>query len=482
MHVVRGKTANGFSSNTQSYTVHGISAAFTLEEQEKAADRLVRQVIRRSDEILRSELLSQEKNRLPDHLEKFRLEFEEMEKKKQSVKLPVILQVSPRSRKKISLLPPPNETEKLKLEEIEKYSRRIQPVSIYSKLETKTLMASEFDDTDVSNFYKNIDKLKARPHLPKTGSAAIENSSTKYFENIAFHVERKAYQIRKIDELLVGDKPTDKAPSSLSSNYKLNKTWNGKQDLNISNKRMIENESLSQTTSSFNSSILPIVHEKVAASKKAYETYKVEKLRAAEKSSKEAEQEFLNDFTIKVFDEMGVDLNKDYNRMRKYKNCIKTIMLYTYKTRIAAGFAWWCIQTKKAILALQHSAATKINQAMFAGMYRINKQEKKRLLREQLEAELERRRLRALLLNKNATVITLCIRIYVRRRMALKRKAKLKVAVMLQKRYRGWRARNFFTTIFMRFNVCTKSSTRIQTAYRRRLAMRLVFFIVILFI
>mmetsp|Transcript_19751 Transcript_19751/g.27140 ORF Transcript_19751/g.27140 Transcript_19751/m.27140 type:complete len:2215 (+) Transcript_19751:40-6684(+) len=476
MHA-RGKTANGFSTSTQSYAFQGISTAFTLEEQEKAADRLVRQVIRRTDEILRSEMLNQEKNRLPDHLEKFRLEFEEMEKKKQSVKLPVILQVSPRSRKKISLLPPPNETEKQKLEEIEKYSRRIQPVSIYSKLETKTLMASEFDDSDVSNFYKNIDKLKARPHLPKNGgSAAIENSSTKYFENIASHVERKAYQIKKIDELLIGDKPIDSIQSPLSTKSKLNKTWNGKNDVSINNKRMIENDLLSQTSLSLKSlaSIPPIVHEKIVASKTSYEAFKVEKLKVAEKLSKESEREFLNDFTVKVYDEMGVDLNKDYNRMRKYKNCIKTIMLHTYQARIAAGFAWWCIQTKKAIVALQHRAATKINQAMFAGMYRINKQEKKRLLREQLEAELERRRLRALLLNTKATIITLCVRRYVNRKMAAKRRAKLKVAVILQKRFRGWRARHFFITIFNRFNLCTKSATKIQTAYRRRLAMRLL--------
>ena len=149
-------------------------------------------------------------------------------------------------------------------------------------------------------------------------------------------------------------------------------------------------------------------------------------------------------------------------------------MVHFYKSRTAAAFAWWVAQTKRCNIALQHRAATKINQAMFSALFRKNDAEKKKLRREQFEAEMERRRVRNALLSRMANKIKLCIWKYVYRKLQAHRAAKNKVAILLQKRFRGWRARAYFDKILSRYNLCYHSATVIQTAFRRSLAIRQV--------
>ena len=473
----------------QPYFYHNISSDFNLKEQEIAAEKLVRQVIRKTDEILKSERkLDQEKNRLPDHLEKFRHDFEELEKRKQTVKLPIISQISPRSKKKISLLPPPNEIEKHRLDEIEKISKHIKPKVIYNQLETKTIMASEQDDADVTNFYNSIDKLRSRPHLPKPGVVSVEKSSTKFYDSIASNIERKTFQTRKIEELLNEKKVDSTRPStssmSLSSSSSLevfagmthshSSNLIGKVEPSQLKKNSVPRDLFSQTIDVN----LSLPAKNILSPSMKYEvlTQQKQKLNELTDTTKiqAQEKEYLNKFSVKVYEEIGVDLNKEYNRMRRFKNCIKIIMVHFYKSRTAAAFAWWVAQTKRCNIALQHRAATKINQALFSAMFRKNDAEKKKLRREQFEAEMERRRVRNALLSRMANKIKLCIWKYVYRKLQAHRAAKNQVAILLQKRFRGWRARAYFDKILSRYNLCNHSATVIQTAFRRSLAIRQV--------
>lgn len=484
----RGKLSTN-DETEQPYFYHNISSDFNLKEQEIAAEKLVRQVIRKTDEILKSERkIDQETNRLPDHLEKFKRDFEELEKRKQTVKLPIISQISPRSKKKISLLPPPNENEKHRLDEIEKLAKYIKPKVIYNQLETKTLMASEQDDADVSKFYNSIDKLRSRPQLPKPGAVSVEKSSTRYYDRIASNIERKAFQTRKIEELLNEKKVDSARPSSSSvvlsssSPPKIIPGITHSHSSNLIGKA--EASQLKKPRDLFSQTIgvdlsLPVVKDKnILSPSMKYEVLTQQKLKLNELTDttkiQEQEKEYLNQFSVKVYEEIGVDLNKEYNRIRRFKNCIKIIMVHYYKSRTSAAFAWWVHQTKRCNIALQHRAATKINQAMFSAMFRKNDAEKKKLRREQFEAEMERRRVRNALRSRMANKIKLCIWKYVYRKLKARKAAKNKVAILLQKRYRGWRARAYFNKTLSRYNLCNHSATVIQTAFRRSLAIRLV--------
>jgi hypothetical protein len=486
----KGKLQTHYDESEQPYFYHNISSDFTLKEQEIAAEKLVRQVIRKTDDILKSErLLDQEKNRLPDHLEKFKRDFEELEKRKQTVKLPIISQISPRSKKKISLLPPPNENEKQRLEEIGKLAKHIKPKVIYNQLETKTFMESELDDSDVSNFYSSIDKLRSRPQLPKPGAVSLEKSSTKYYDNIASNIARKTFQTKKIEELLNEKKVENIRPStssiSLSSSppppgitHSHSSNLIGKVESSHPKNKISEPRELLSQTIDVNIS-LPVLKDKnIFSPSMKYDVLLQQKQKLSDLTdptkTQEQEKEYLNKFSVKVYEEIGVDLNKEYNRMRRYKNCIKIIMVHFYKSRTADAFAWWVNQTKRCNIALQHRAATKINQAMFAAMYRKNNTERKKLRKEQFEAEMERRRIRNALLSRMANRIKLCIWKFVDRKLKAHKAAKTKVAVLLQKRFRGWKARAYFNKIYSRFNLCNHSATIIQTAFRRSLAIRLV--------
>lgn len=481
----RVRTSNGsrdMDRKGDPYFFYDISSDFSLKDQEKAAELLVRQVIRKSEQILKSERLVDAENRLPDHLEKFKRDFEEMEKRKQTVKLPIISTISPRSKKKISLLPPPNDVEKQKLDEIESFSKYIKPKTVYNKLDTKTLMASEKDDNDVTNFYNKVDNLKSRLQLPKAGTVKADSSATKYFDSIAANVERKAFQKRKIEELL-SEKKVDNisapSPSNQSLNQSLSSTWTGGTPMG-KNKLDSLDDARSQTAS-LSSPISTSMDKKKLSPTVDFESLNAQKQKFNEitdiNKKKEKEKEFLNNFTVRVYDEMGVDLNKEYNRVRRFKNCIKTIMVHFYKNRTAAAFAWWVQQTKKANIALQHSAATRINKAMLSAMYRINQAEKRRLRKEQFEAEMERRRKRALLLYTAANVIKRNIWKYVFRKLKAQKKAKLKVAIVLQNHYRGWKARVIFVARLRLEKLKQRSAILIQTAYRRSHAIRLVIII-----
>ncbi|KAJ1425251.1 hypothetical protein B484DRAFT_451176 [Ochromonadaceae sp. CCMP2298] len=108
-----------------------MSNSHSLAEEERLADSLVREALLKSRAFQ-----AEHETRLPAHLEKFRLEFEEAEKKKLNP-IPLISTLTPRTRRELKLLPKPNAYVEQKVQQLEELSRATDSRSLYSNLATK---------------------------------------------------------------------------------------------------------------------------------------------------------------------------------------------------------------------------------------------------------------------------------------------------------------------------------------------------------
>jgi hypothetical protein len=103
----------------------------SLTHQEKAAAKLIDDISR-----LKSAESSSFKYELPEYLEKFKREYEAITKK--TLDIPIMNLLSPRTRKKISQLPAPNDEEKTLIEKKHKQIGKLDPTVIYDMLSTTT--------------------------------------------------------------------------------------------------------------------------------------------------------------------------------------------------------------------------------------------------------------------------------------------------------------------------------------------------------
>ncbi len=186
----------------KSIPIKSITTPMTLFEQEQMADQLIREINKKSQN-------STNEYALPDHLEKFRLEYENASKK--AIKLPTIIsQLSPRSRKKIASLPAPNKVERQQIKKIE--SMEIHSGYIYQNLNKQLdINGNVLDPVDMA-----VDTGALRTNLPLPSRDApleVDRSSTEFYEAIEQSVRRKNEQAKKISSMFdhhpsAGAKPT----------------------------------------------------------------------------------------------------------------------------------------------------------------------------------------------------------------------------------------------------------------------------------
>lgn len=103
-----------------SFNIKEIMTPLTLFEQEQIAQQLVQRIIANEQRVAQSQ-------QLPQHLEEVRQTFDS--KTKVNVKLPVLSQLSPRTKRKIASLPKPNDHE---LQEVRKLERMTKETGVSS--------------------------------------------------------------------------------------------------------------------------------------------------------------------------------------------------------------------------------------------------------------------------------------------------------------------------------------------------------------
>jgi hypothetical protein len=196
--------------------------------------------------------------------------------------------------------------------------------------------------------------------------------------------------------------------------------------------------------------------------------------RITAKLQQKSEQEYLNLFSVKVLDECGLDLNKEFNKIRNYTIYLMQLSYHFYIQRMRAGFTHFHAQFSKVKAARIAHATKIIYRSVKLGIYMMTTNERKRRKVAQDRAEA------LLLLEIDAKRRKMAVRIF--RAMFLYKQMKRirrlvrfrKAATVIQKRARGIRGRRIAREWKELKAKLTRSALCLQCAYRCHLARRKV--------
>ena len=146
---------------------------------------------------------------LPDHLVRFKEELENMQAKR--LDLPLINQLSPRTKKKISLLPAPSKLEKEQIEQFLDSSKNVPMTTVYDTLmksqDKARKVAQKFqvpEDWEVKARIVHEQKLEAGREKRIVGREKLiplDVTATAYYDNLAVTREKAAKKHDKFVEL-----------------------------------------------------------------------------------------------------------------------------------------------------------------------------------------------------------------------------------------------------------------------------------------
>lgn len=182
--------------------------------EETAAKLLLRQALREANKFK-----SQHDYTLPAHLENFRIEYEVAEKK--NFRIPPMSQLSPRLKKKLSLIPSPTAFEEMKIKKIEEYAAKYDKNKLYNSLARNNCNEDlQFDDSLVNMasghvlIPNNIDV-----------SSQIATNSINYFEAMEKAQKHQVEQDERLNKMFGSNFSTARNSSAAlsSSNIQLPK-------------------------------------------------------------------------------------------------------------------------------------------------------------------------------------------------------------------------------------------------------------------
>ena len=196
----------------EQFSISGVSHNLSLEEQEQVANKLVDEVLRRAAAgNVKTPISSRHNKRsdLPDHLEKFRIEYERLNgprgrpssnsssssSSSSGIQLPLIRTMSPRTAKKASLLPDPTEIEQAKIDDLERLSKSMGASSFYKRKPPSSaapIYSNTLSQMEIQNFYQGLEKKHVL--VSNKVKADIGKNSTQLFENGAKYKTRKKDQ------------------------------------------------------------------------------------------------------------------------------------------------------------------------------------------------------------------------------------------------------------------------------------------------
>lgn len=170
----------------KSFTLRSVSSKLTLEEEERAANSLVREALHKSKQYQKEHNYV-----LPDHLEQFRLEYEKAEKKK--VSIPLMSQLTPRTKRELSTMPRPTYFEEQKANKLVELSRKTDKETLYN-----SLIPAESHEA-VPRYSELVKSTMVM--IPNNISKEVDRASTNYFETMEYAKTRKQEQDAKLARL-----------------------------------------------------------------------------------------------------------------------------------------------------------------------------------------------------------------------------------------------------------------------------------------
>lgn len=550
-----------------------LSSSISLEQEELVAASLVREALRRSEAYAQAH-----DYKLPDHLEQFRLEYENVEKKKNSMPMPEIRQLSPRTRKHISLLPKPTEYEEKKIKQIEEWVNKVDTAAAYSKL--PRLPLSSLVEIPNPLPIPAIGKIVSKDLFRSSGGSdvllPVDNQSTHYYVTMEHARKYEKEKLEKLDRLFnrlddgsvrstkgskkrsLGDSkdvrrinaklpalivndnsalkdfveakrahsPQERLLSTadysvdtaiiMSSSVKADiiKTDKGfpnpkksrkpplslDSEVTVSTSNAFEGSTSPATIGSFKSSHSMIrdlstdsgnnqgevdivgEYEPILKSTQALTSTLNDKyvkqldqlLNSKKKASDQSEKEFLNLFSERVLDEIGLDLNKEYNRVRHFKLNLMKLSYNFYIHRLKSAFAQFTRQSVKLKSMILNRAASIICRALRRVNIVLNEHRRIKMLKEQARQEAIRLERRLNVEQYSSKVITRAIFLYTRRKKFCREWRIRRSCTKIQARIRGFLTRKAVHVLRSKILIFIRNAITIQCAYRCRLARRKV--------
>jgi hypothetical protein len=548
-----------------------LSSSISLEQEELVAASLVREALRRSEAYAQAH-----DYKLPDHLEQFRLEYENVEKKRNSVPMPEIRQLSPRTRKHISLLPKPTEYEEKKIKQIEEWVNKVDTAAAYSKL-PRLPLSSMIDISGPLLPTPAIGKMVSKDLLRSSGGSdvlPVDNQSTHYYVTMEHARKYEKEKLEKLDRLfnklddgsvrskgskkrsldskdvrrinaklpalIVNDNsalrdfveakrahsPQDRLVSIadysadtaiiMSSSVKTdtiktdkgfpNKGKSRKPPLNLDSEITVsasiatEGSASPVAVGSFKSfrsmvcdlssdsrnnqgevdivreyePILKSTQALTSALNDKYVTQLEQLLNLKKRAGDQSEKEFLNLFSERVLDEIGLDLNKEYNKVRHFKLNLMKLSYNFYIHRLKNGFAQFIRQSAKLKSMILNRAASIICRALRRFNIVLNEHRRMTMLKEQARQEAIRLERRLNVEQYSSKVITRAIFLYTRRKKFRREWRIRRSCIKIQARMRGFLTRKAVHVLRSKRLIFIRNAIIIQSAYRCRLARRKV--------
>lgn len=433
-------------------------------------------------------------NELPKYLKQFKNDL--INAKNTLVQLPVLGILSPGHKKQASYLPPPDEVEQMKLIEYEKKVKNIDKNELYKSLGQEI-------DTNIYYGNKIIDDSQYhhdRDHPSHTNKLAIMDPySQRYYNSTARYLKRQ--DDRKIKEnSYISKYATDGNIEKNCTKNKLKRSQTAKRvapnpilspirNISTAPARTPNSSVLLKTELPNHFSFADLFHQiettdpvlkNSQEQSKALNLNNVDlNLHSNDVSVPEVFKNFennasLNNVIDSAYDDLGIDLNPLYNKKRYFGKSFMLLLYYYNFFRQKQGFIFLYEQAKKVTANRERNSCILLVRVGRGMLGRLKCKAIRDILKRQAAVNADYQRQLALYYDKNASIITRAIFIYVKAKIMERLLRQKRSVICIQKIARGHLIRNKFALEFEMKTKQRKFSITIQKAYRLRLAKRRV--------
>ena len=191
-------------------------------------------------------------------------------------------------------------------------------------------------------------------------------------------------------------------------------------------------------------------------------------------ASSKNNKKFLDSLKSNLYDQLGLDVDKNFTKRRLYSKGFRTLVYFTYNFKIKEAFTWYSAQVKREIIRRRTWASlilTRVGRGMNART-RVRNIRTAIRLRKEAEALKRKKAREAIIIGSH--VITRFIRRAGKRLRDSKDSFTMQSRIDIQKITRGFIARRRCKHLAEIRRIRNKAATIIQCCYRQRLARRRV--------
>ncbi|RYH02956.1 hypothetical protein EON65_47445, partial [archaeon] len=183
-------SSSGRRNFLKQFTIQEITTPLTLSQQEQLADQLIHHIKHASED------------KLPDYLEEFKRIYEGPNHL--DVHLPVLSQLTPRTKRKLAVQPKPTDYEMQKVRAIERSTKgKVQ--DLYASLSSKMPLKSQIELKE--DYIEVLNPSEITSIIPNTTSMEVkDNKASEYLKHVEAYQRHQSEQQSKIEKLFWDNK------------------------------------------------------------------------------------------------------------------------------------------------------------------------------------------------------------------------------------------------------------------------------------